>query len=108
MKKYEKDCIIVLKGGLLKSYNFSEKFIKNNEQLFNDFCNIWDEIYKFDCCVFGATERNKNNNNLKIRLCDILDKMYDLNIEIFNGWDDTAYTNKEDYRNYILTYGKEV
>lgn len=46
MKKYEKGCLIALKGGLLKSYYFSDEFINDNKNLFNDFCNIWDEIYK--------------------------------------------------------------
>ena len=96
IKKYEKDCIVVLKSGILKSYNFSDDFVKNNEQLFNDFCNIWDEIYSFDCCVWGATERNKNNDNLKERLCNILDNLFELNIKIYNGWDNKTYKNKKD------------
>lgn len=62
---------------------------------------------KNDCCVFGATRSNKNNDELKHRLCDILDKLYDLNIEIMNDWDNKTYKNKNDYREYILTYGKE-
>ena len=108
MKKYEKDCIIVLKGGILKSYNFSDEFIKTNNELFNEFCSIWDELYEHDCCVYGASEHNKNNNNIKNKLCNILDKMFDLNIKIMNGWDDITYKNKQDYKNYILNYGKEV
>ena len=108
MKKYEKDCIIVLKGGILKSYYFSDEFIKNNNELFNKFCDVWDELYEHDCCVFGASERNKNNNNIKTKLCNILDKMFDLNIKIMDGFDNKIYKNKQDYKNYILNYGKEV
>lgn len=108
MKKYEKNCYIALKGGLLKSYNFSEEFINKNEQLFNELENIWDEIYSFDCCIFGAIKTNKNNDDLKMRLCNTLDKMYDLNIEIYNDWDNKTYKNKNDYRKYILEYEKEV
>lgn len=107
MKKYVKDCYIILKGGILKSYYFSEDFLKNNKNLFEQLENIWDELYKNDCCVYGATESNKNNDALKIKLCDILDQFYDLNIEISNGWDNKIYKNKNDYRNYILNYGKD-
>lgn len=107
MKKY-KDCFIVLKSGILKSYWFSDEFIKDNKALFDEFVNIFDEFYSNDCCVFGASNTHKNNDDLKIRLCDILDKMLDLNIEIMNGWDNKIYKNKKSYRDYILNYGKEV
>ena len=53
MKKY-KECFIVLKSGILKSYWFSNEFIKDNKMLFDELCNIWDEFYSNDCCVFGA------------------------------------------------------
>lgn len=107
MKRYEKECLIVLKGGILKSYHFSDEFISKNQTLFNELEKIWDKLYECDCCVFGAVERHKNNDDLKNKLCDILDKFFDLNVEIMNGWDDKTYKNKEDYRNYISTYGKE-
>lgn len=108
MKKYEKDCLIVLKSGILKSYYFSDEFVENNKELVIEFANIWDEFYNNDCCVFGASNTHKNNDDLKIKLCNILDKMFDLNIKIMNGWDDKTYKNKDDYRNYILNYGKEA
>lgn len=94
MKKYEKDCLIVLKGGILKSYQFSDEFVENNKELVIEFANIWDEFYNNDCCVFGASNTHKDNYDLKIKLCNILDKMFDLNIEIMNGWDDKTYKVK--------------
>lgn len=107
MKKYEKDCLIILKSGILKSYNFSDAFIEKNQNLFKQFETIWDEIYQNDCCVFGASNSHKNNDKLKQNLCDILDQMFDLNVEIMNGWDNKRYKSKEEYRHYILTYGKD-
>lgn len=108
MKKYVKDCLIVLKGGILKSYYFSDEFVENNKELVIEFANIWDEFYNNDFCVFGASNTHKDNYDLKIKLCNILDKMFDLNIKIMNGWDNKNYKNKEDYKDYILNYGKEA
>lgn len=108
MKKYEENCMIVLKGGILKSYNFSDNFIKKNEKIFNDIGNIWDEIYSLDYCVYGANERHKENKELKEKICDILDILFDLNIKICNGCDNKIYKNKNSYRQYILEYGKEA
>lgn len=107
-KRYENNCAIFLEGGLIKGSLFSDKFIKNNKKLVNDFNNIFDEIYKNDYFISCAINSHKNNNDLKNRLCDILDLMYDLNIEIKNAWDGKIYKNKNDYRKYILEYGKKV
>ena len=107
MENKYKNCIICLKGGLIKSYWFNDNFIEEHEEIFNELGIIFDEIYKNDCCVYGASETNKDNINLKIKLCDILDKFFDLKIEIMNGWDNKIYKSKESYRKYILTYGKE-
>ena len=97
---------IILKSGILKAYNFNDDFIKEHEDLFNEFEKIWDELYSNNCCVWGVSETNKNNDTLKISLCDTLDKFFDLGVEISNGWDDEVYKNKNDYREYILNYGK--
>lgn len=99
---------IALKGGILKSFYLSDNFIKNHKDLFIQLEKIWDKIYQNDCCVFGATQTHKNNDNLKIELCDILDKFFDLKVEISNNFDNKIYKKKEDFRNYILNYGKEV
>lgn len=107
MKKY-KNCYIVLKGGIIKGYWFTNKFINENNILFKKLENIYDAFYKNDCCVYGAVRSNKNNDNLKIKLCKILDKFYDLDVEITNGFDNKIYKNKNDYKNHILSYGKEA
>lgn len=107
MKKYQ-DCLIVLKSGIIKGYNFSDKFIKENNILFEELENIWNEFYQNNCCVWGASNTHKHNDNLKFKLCNTLDKLFDLGVTIMNGWDDIIYKNKKDYRKYILEYWKEV
>ena len=102
MKNY-----IIIKSGILKAYEFDDKFIKENEKLFNEFCNIWDELYNNNCCVWGAYETHRDNEKLKNKICDILEKMYNLGVIIENGFTDEIYNNFKDIKNYILDYGKE-
>ena len=52
---------IIIKSGILKAYNFDDEFIQSNNDLFNQFVNIWDELYSGSCCVWGACEKNKGN-----------------------------------------------
>jgi len=96
---------IIIKSGILKAYDFSEEFINKNNDVFNQFVNIWDELYSGSCCVWGACEKNKDNNTIKQKIVDILEKMYNLGIQIENGFTDEVYNNFEDVKDYILNYG---
>ncbi len=97
---------IIVKSGILKAYEFSEDFINKNNDVFNQFVNIWDELYNGYLCVWGAYENYKNNHELKQKIVDILEKMYNLGIQIENGFTDEVYNNFEDVKDYILNYGK--
>ena len=98
---------IGLKGGIIKGYNFETFFIESNKKLVNDFADLFDEIYKNDCCVYGASETHKNNDILKNKICNMLDIMFDKNVDIYNDFDNKHYTNKKEYHKYILNYGKD-
>lgn len=97
---------IIIKGGILKAYDFSEEFINKNQELFNQFVNVWDELYSGNCCVWGAADANKDNKNIKNKIVVILEKMFNLGIRIENGFTDEIYNNFEDIKDYILNYGK--
>lgn len=99
---------IHLKWGIVKSYNLNnEQLVKTNEQLVKDFNNIFDEFYKDSYSALGSSENNKNNQDLKIRLCDLLDKLFDLGVAIRNDYDNKKYRTKKSYRKYILEYGND-
>lgn len=106
MKDFEKDCYILLKWGSLKGYNFSDEFYDKNTDLVLELNNIWNEIYENHCSATGGSEEVHKNKELKNKLCNILEKFFNLNIEISNNWDNTIYTNFEDIKNYILNYGE--
>lgn len=96
---------IIIKSGILKAYEFNENFIENNNELFNQFVNVWDELYNNNCCVWGAYETHKDNKEIKQKIVDVLEKMYNLGIQIENGFTDEVYNNFEDIKDYILNYG---
>ena len=96
---------IQLKGGLIKSYWFDDEFYNKNKKIVDELSNIFDEIYKNDCCVFGATETNKNNIELKNKIVNILKIFFDLGIQIENGFTDEDYLNFKEIEDYILNYG---
>lgn len=106
MKKYEKDCLITLKFKMIKGYNFSEEFIKNNEELIEELDNFFDELYKNSTCVIGASYKHENNLDIKQRLFNILEKFFYKNIRIKNGYDEKTYTNINVLKNYILGVDK--
>ena len=95
---------IILKGGLIKAYWFDDEFYNENKDLVDKFSNIFDEIYRKDCCVFGATITNKNNTKLKKKICKILKVFFDMGIQIENGFTDEDYLNFKDIEDYILNY----
>ncbi len=96
---------IIIKGGILKAYNFNDDFMAKYTKEVEEFEKIWDEIYSFDCCVFGASERNKDNKELKNKIVNILEKMYNLDVIIENGFTDEKYNDFESIKDYILNYG---
>lgn len=102
MKNYEKGCQVFLKWGVVKRYNFSDSFIEDKKEEFNEFVSLWDDIYENTCSTFGGSNIVQNSEDLKTRLVTILDKLFNLNVEIINDWDDTTYQNMEDIKEYIL------
>lgn len=101
-KKYIKDCYIRLKYGILKSYYFTDEFIKENEQLIKELDEVWEDLYKQDICVFGAVETHKENKDIKERIFNIVEKFFNLNIEITNDFTEETYKTIEDIRKYLL------
>ena len=96
---------IIIKSGILKAYDFTDDFIKNNKSVFDEFLNIWDNLYNNNCCVWGAYETHKDNKELKNKIVNTLEKMYNLGVTIENGFTDEVYNNFDDIKNYILDYG---
>lgn len=98
---------IGLKFGNIKCWHFEENFCKDNKSLVDNLNNLYDEMYSGCLCVFHASEKNKGNIDIKTRLCDLLDKFFDLGVEIYNDFDNKRYKTKKSYRKYLLTYGEE-
>lgn len=98
--------IIYLKWGGLKGYNFDSKFMEKNKDIVEEFINIWNEIYENTCSATGGADKLQSNIDLKNRSIDILEKLYNLGVAIYNDWDDTYYNSFEDVKNYIINYGE--
>ena len=99
---------IIIKGGILKAYEFSDEFIEKNKDLVEKFADLFDELYTGNCCVYGASETHKNNDDIKKRICDMLEIFYDMGIPIQNGFTDEYYNYFSEIKDYIMNYGKEV
>lgn len=101
-KKYIKDCYIRLKFGILKSYYFTDEFIENNKELIKELDDVWEDLYKKDICVFGAVETHKENKDIKERIFNIVEKFFNLNIEISNDFTEKTYTSIEQIKEYLI------
>ena len=98
--------VIYLKWGGLKAYQFDSKFMKKNKELIEDFINLWKEIYENTCSATSGADKLQSNIDLKNRSIDILEKLYNLGVAIYNDWNDTYYNSFEDVKNYIMNYGE--
>lgn len=55
---------IILKWGSLKAYNFTDDFIKENEEIVKELGDIWDTIYSEKIgAIYGFTDEYYNNFN---------------------------------------------
>ena len=95
---------VILKWGSLKSYNFTDEFIKNNKEIVKELENVWNKIYDNHCSATGASEEVHKNNDLKIEMLNVLEKLYKLDVSIQNGWTAEYYNRFDDIKDYILNY----
>jgi hypothetical protein len=95
---------VILKSGLIKSYYFSDDFIKENESLYAEFVKLWETLFDGVCDMWSCRDKNKDNAKIKELLCDLLDKLFDKSVKIENGSDNKRYNSKKMYRKYITDY----
>lgn len=97
-----------LKFGNIKCWNFEKEFCDNNRKLIDELNEI-DERMSKDCVdMFSKSNKNKDNVDIKIELVKVLEKLFDLNVEIYNAFDNKTYKTKKSFSNYILNYNKGV
>lgn len=96
---------IILKWGSLKAYNFTEEFVKENEEIVKEFNNIWDEIYSNCCSATSGSKNLQSKEELKQRLVNVLEKCFELGVVFQNGWSDEYYNNFNEIEDYIMNYG---
>lgn len=96
---------IILKWGSLKAYNFTDKFVKENEEIVKEFDNIWDEIYNNCCSETSGSKNLQSKEELKQRLVNVLEKYFELGVVFQNGFTDEYYNNFNEIKDYIMNYG---
>ena len=97
---------VILKWGTLKAYHFNDEFIEKNKNIVESFCDIWDEIYSNCCMATGGSEYTQSHKELKVKLVNVLEKLYQLDVIFENGFTDELYNNFDDIKNYIMNYGE--
>lgn len=97
--------LIILKWGSLKAYEFSDEFVKENEEIVKEFNNIWDEIYSNCCSATSGGKNLQSNDELKNKLVDLLEYFYNLGVPFQNGWTDEYFNNFNEIKDYIMNYG---
>ena len=95
---------VILKWGSLKAYNFTDEFMKNNEEVIKEFEDVWNRIYEKHCSATGGSEEVQKNKTLKQDMLSVLYKIYELGVPFQNGFDDTYYNSFNEIENYIMNY----
>lgn len=106
MENISKNCYVILKGGIIKGYWFSDEFYNEYKELVNKVNDVYDDFYYGVSCVFAASEKYKNEEQIKHKLLDVLKELFKLNVKIQNGFDNKRYKKFSDIEDYVLNYGK--
>lgn len=96
---------IILKWGSLKAYEFTDDFIKENEEIVKEFNDIWNTIYSERISAIYGSEYLQSKEDLKIRLVNVLEKLFELGVVFQNGFTDEYYNNFNEIKDYIMSYG---
>ena len=102
---------IELKYGRVRNFWLDNEFTAKNEDIVNavlDYTNFmavngWNmsglKLVEFTAEMqTGITET----------LCKLIDVLFDLGVEIYNGWECKTHTSKECYRNYLHGYNNDT
>lgn len=95
---------IILKWGSLKAYEFSDEFYDKNKEIIEELNGIWDTIYSDKIGAMSGSEYLQSREDLKLRLIEVLEKIYNLGVPFQNGFTDEYYNNFDEIRDYILEY----
>lgn len=96
---------VILKWGTLKGYFLSDSFEEKNKEVVKEFKSIWGEIYNNCCSATGGSKYTHSHKELKVRLVDVLEKLYQLGVTFENGFTDEYYNSFKDIKDYIMNYG---
>lgn len=96
---------IILKWGSLKAYNFTEEFVKENEEIVKELNDIWDIIYSERLGAMSGSEYLQSKEELKQRLVNVLEKFFEFGVVFQNGFTDEYYNNFNEIKDYIMSYG---
>jgi hypothetical protein len=99
---------ICLKGGLIKSYQFTDEFYNSNLPICEEFGALYDKMFSGVCSMYSASQKHKDKLLIKLELCEILDRFFDMGVRIWNGFDNKTYKSKIAYHRYIIDYGKNT